>query len=662
MSRSSQGHSSKAQHLPRFPIKMPSPSSVKPGQDFYTHVNGVWQRQVHIPKFVSSYGISEEVKEYIDKQNFDILKDCIEVSQKPLSEKKDFVTKIQHSCGKLAISVLKTAYQDNSLKSLQSIIHHLDCMRDLNDVGHTLGELCKYKVPSLFWIYGQYENKKDSRYFLSIGMGRLGLADVSYYHKKAPGKSRTLLLYASLLQDIGKAFGIAKLSSILPVETLLSEAIAKGVHEDEMELRGAELEKMYPGIPWSAFFESYGLNWQQQIFFVDSASWMRTVEKLFTTLTLEDWKLLFTAELLLYFLPYLPPPFDDLHYNFYHHRLRGQATKTPQKQLLLYIVEDFMAPMMNRLYIEKYVPRHVKQNVEGFVHELRNAAVDRLQQTEWLQPSTRKAAVEKVQKMNQAVAYPDTFGDFPLPKLKYDNLVENLLLLGEWRSKYEISRLGEKRKQQKDWDDPVFAVNAYYYSQANEIVIPTGSLYWPFYSETCKLGWAYGGLGAILGHEMTHAFDKDGKDYDPEGYIKPWWTPQDNRAFNRKTKALEALFSSQKVFGYPVNGTLTLDENISDLGGLAIALQALQTELGRRHATKAEQKDAYRQFFTSYAVSWRTKDKPAKMLQALFLDAHAPPQLRVNLIVSQFQEWYDAFDIQPTDKMYIAPDKRIRIF
>lgn len=659
MSRSSQ----RSQHLPRFPISLPPPSSIPPGQDFYDYVNGKWQRQVHVPQFVSAFGISEEIKEYIDKQNLEILEDCVKISQRVNEGREDFLTRLRRQCGNLSISTLQKTYQANSIKSLESIVHFFDCMRDLEDVGHTLGEMCKYKVPSLFWIYGQYENKKNSRYCLHIGIGRLGLADPSYYHKKAPGKSRTLLLYANLLRDIGKAFGVPTLSNIVPLETVLSEVIEKARYDNDKEYKGSELKAKYAGIPWDAFFESYGLgDWERQIFFVDSESWLRTVEKLFQTLTLENWKLLFTCELLLHYLPYLPPPFDDLHFRFYHHRLRGQAKKTPQKQLLLYIVEDYMAPMMNRLYVESYVPRSVKARVETFVDTLREAAKSRLGSIEWLQQSTRKAAQEKIQAMNQAVAYPDKFATFPLPELRTDNLVENLLLLGEWRTRYEISRLGEKRSDQKDWDDPVFAVNAYYYGQANEIVVPTGSLYWPFYGAKTKRGWNYGGLGVILGHEMTHAFDKDGKDYDPEGYRKSWWSAKDNRAYNKKTRDLVSLYNKQKVLGHPVNGTLTLDENISDLGGLAIALQALQTELEKEKVSAAEKKEAYRQFFISYAVSWRTKEKPAKMLQALFLDRHAPPKLRVNLIVSQFQEWYDAFDIKPSDKMYISPEHRIRIF
>jgi predicted metalloendopeptidase len=187
-------------------------------------------------------------------------------------------------------------------------------------------------------------------------------------------------------------------------------------------------------------------------------------------------------------------------------------------------------------------------------------------------------------------------------------------------------------------------------------------MYWPFYSQSAPLGWNYGGLGCILGHEITHAFDRDGKEYDPDGFPKKWWTQGDNRAYNKRTKDLIRLFSNEKILEHSVSGSLTLSENIADLGGMAISLDALRRELEKRNVSDDERKKAYQQFFLSYAVSWRVKEKPEKVLQSLFLDYHAPPSLRVNLVVNQFDEWYEAFGIQETDPMFLPPETRIRIF
>jgi putative endopeptidase len=246
--------------------------------------------------------------------------------------------------------------------------------------------------------------------------------------------------------------------------------------------------------------------------------------------------------------------------------------------------------------------------------------------------------------------------------LSKTNVLLNLLTLGEVQTKFEMQKLGQPISQQKDWDDAVFVVNAYYYTQANEMVIPSGILQDPFFDEKRSLGWNYGALGCVLCHEITHAFDKEGKEYDPQGFQKKWWSPSDNRNYNKQTEALIDLYSHQKVNGFPVSGRKTLSENIADIGGMGLALDALHEKLDSLKLTGDERKEAYKEFFIAYAVSWRLKEKRKRRIQALITDKHAPPMLRVNLVVSQFQEWYDAFNIQPEDNLYRVPEKRIRIF
>lgn len=644
-------------------ILLPSPlEHVKPGNDFFKYINGRWLDSVRVPPYISSYGVSEEVEQLVELKVEDIIRECIQKS-KVLGETKEYVETIEIAIGKLARSALNTPVQENSILSLQNMLKRLDCMRDKNDIAITMGEMARYKIKGMLWPYGQYENKRHTKYTYTLGVGAVGLPDLSYYTKTAPGKSRTLVHYALMLQELGKMLHVEGLSDIVSLESILASAIQKSFAENETLKTGQELQKDLPDIPFDRFFDALGLeDWKTQTFLVDSMNWMRTIQKMIRHLSLHTWKLLFASEIILHFLPFLPPPYDDIHFDLYRKRLRGQAEKIPQKKLTVQVVEDYMTPFISRLYVEKKVEKDLKKKASVFTEDILGSAKDRIETIDWLQEATRKKAKEKIEKMRISIAYPDTFAKLPVPTMGTENLLENLLLLGEWQTQYEIKRLGEKRTEQKDWDEPIFDVNAYYYSQANEFVLPTGSLYWPFYSETSALGWNHGALGCVIGHEITHAFDKEGKDYDPDGLVRRWWTVADNRAYNKKTKALIELFQAQKVYGHPVSGTLTLSENIADLGGMAIALHALRKKMAKEGAKEDEQKEAYRQFFTSYAVSWRVKEKPAKVLQSLFLDHHSPASLRVNLIVSQFQEWYDAFDIQPGNTLYIPPEKRIRIF
>jgi len=633
------------------------------GKDFFRYVNARWVDSVHVPPFIPSFGVSEEIEMNIDSELRSLVNTCIKESKKPDVNNKNEIVAIEKTVGILAQSALHVANQQNSVKSLKSMLQNFRCMRNNEDIAVTIGELARYKIKGLLWMYGQYENKRNTEYTYTLGVGSVGLPDISYYKKTAPGKSKTLMQYANMLHKLGEMLDVPDLSSMVALESLLAAAIRKSFGDNEVEMKGGDLQKHYPGIPMESLFQGLGLeNWRHQTFFVDSDNWMRVIEKLLRVLPLQTWRLLFSLEAILHFLPYLPPPYDDIHFRFFRRKLRGQTEKMPQKELVLEIIEDYMTPFISRLYVEEIVPKGLKYSTTIFVKHLLKAARERLMTVDWLQPLTRKAAEEKVAKMKVSIAYPDSFRKLSLPKLTAENLLDNLLRLGEWQTDYEILRLGEKRSLQNDWDDAVFAVNAYYYSEGNEIVIPSGSLYYPFFRENTAIGWNYGGLGCILGHEMTHAFDKDGKDFNPDGFEKKWWTASDNKGYNKRTKALVELFNKQKVLGHPVSGTLTLSENISDLGGLAISLDALTHELDTMNASPEKKKEAYRNFFISYATSWRVKEKAAKTLQGLFLDYHAPPFLRVNLIVSQFQEWYDAFDIKDTAPMYISPEQRIRIF
>lgn len=632
------------------------------GKDFFRFVNGKWLHTVNVPPYISSYGVSEELEQSIQKRLRSIIQRCIGKS-KLSTEPSTYDASIEVAVGLVAQSALNPHSQKKSVKILEDLLANLRCIRDASDIAKTMGEFAKYKIPGIFWLFGQYENQHQTKYTYTIGIGRVGLPDLSYYKKTAPGKGKTLLKYANLLQTVGKLLNIENLSTIIPLEELLAGAVQKSLTEKSIQMKGSQLEKEFSKIPFTTLFEAVGLpTWRSELFFVDARNWLETIEKLFEYLPIDSWKLLFATEAILHFLPYLPPPYDDIHFSFFRKLLRGQTEKIPQKDLTIALLEDWMTPFLSKLYVNEFGEPEIKRQTARFVQELVDVAKDRLQETDWLQPSTRKEAVEKVKKMIVSIGYPDSFAKLQVPAVKSDNLLENLLQLVSWQTSYEINRLGEKRDKQRDWDEPVFAVNAYYYSQSNEMVIPLGSLYWPFYSTTAPLGWNHGGLGCILGHEMTHAFDKEGKEYDADGFPKKWWTPSDNRAYNKKTKSLIELFNQERILDHAVSGSLTLSENIADLGGMAIALGALRQYLEKEPVSEEKRKGAYQQFFLAYAVSWRVKEKPEKTVQSLFLDHHAPPSLRVNMIVSQFDEWYEAFDIVETDPMFVAPEKRIRIF
>ena len=286
--------------------------------------------------------------------------------------------------------------------------------------------------------------------------------------------------------------------------------------------------------------------------------------------------------------------------------------------------------------------------------------MNQIESNSWLQTSTKKIAAKKIKNMTLSVGWPEYYYPLNLPQLNINNLLENIYLLNSTRTANSIQLLNTESEPGKFWEEGAFIVNAFYYNEINEFVVPAGSLLYPFYEEHESIGWNYGGLGSIIGHEMVHAFDENGRDYDEYGLYKQWWRPVDNRRYHVIIKKLEELYGNSTIYGKHINGDKTVSENLADLGGLSIALNALKYEL--KGATDKVKNSELRNFFISYAVSWRTKEERKKVLQSLITDMHAPPEFRVNNIVNQFDEWYEVFNVEATDKMYIAPENRIRVF
>lgn len=606
--------------------------------------------------------MSEEIEQRIETQTQEILQEAKRLAKH--STPSGYQQKLQHMIGLLATSVESANTQEGNLETVNTILSSIQSLQNQEEVAVVLGEFNRYKLRNLLHIYGQYENKNDTKFTFTIGIGGLGLPDASFYHKKSMYRSIYYAAYKRMITRLGKLFQIPHLSCVVSLERILAGVLLKTEYESiEHRRTGAELEKDFPQIPFSVLFETIGLsNWRPRIFFVESLRWMHTINKLFHHLGLDYWKLLLSLEFLLFALPWLPPQYSNLSFGFYRKLLRGQSKQLTRQEQAVYIVQSFAAPFFSQVYKEKLVDRSIKPHIETLVQECLHITQERLSTVEWLEPKTRLKAQEKVRKMKMAVAYPDSFETFTIPTLSPDNLVSNLLTLGEWQMNHDIQKLGEPLSKRKDWDDALYAVNAYYYQQANEMIIPSGILQPPFYDAKASLAWNYGGIGCIICHELTHAFDKEGKEYNPDGLQEKWWTALDNRRYNEQTKSVIELYGKQSVAGFPVSGRKTLSENIADIGGMGIALDALKHKLDALPLTQEERHQAYRDFFTSYAISWRVKEKTKKRIQALILDKHSPPSLRVNLVVSQFQEWYDAFDITPKEKLYLSPEKRIRIF
>jgi putative endopeptidase len=636
---------------PVSPQEVQSSATISPGNSFYDHINKSWISSVSIPDYENDFGVSEEVEHSINEKIYGILHEAMEKG-----EKGDEYEKILGICGH---SILQARFQKYSVELLRKLISSYGCMRDAKDIMRAMADAIRNGIPTLLHVRITLDLEEKDVYRVCLEPDMSGL-HYTYYSPNQPGNLRILQAYEKLLKRLGAEFSIENLHAVIPFESFLVPNYLRADNEDLLPVRGEELLKKYPDIPWEEFMEALEIkSWKTSVFYIRSWMWFRVLQRLLASLTMEEWQRYFQKSAIFMALPYLPPPFDDIEYEFFGHRLQGQTQKLPQRELAIQILQDFCSPILSYVYAEKYVSKELVDQSRELGKELIQAAKRRLNACDWLLPATRKLAVEKVEKMKLGIAVPSRWRPLFIDstKLMRENLLHNLFTLNECEYKDMISDVG---KHALYWDEGVFRVNAYYYSESNELIIPAGTIVPPFFSVRAKEGWNYGGLGAIIGHEITHAFDMDGKDYDEKGRKKVWWQAKDRRMFGKKTKVLIKEFSNQMLKGHSVNGVFTLSENIADLGGLAIALDALKAK--HRGASEQEMNEILRAFFISYAVSWRTKIRDKKLIQMLLVDRHAPPVFRVNLVVRQFDEWYAAFGITEKDAMWIPPEHRIRIF
>lgn len=610
------------------------------GNDFYTWVNKKWLTKTSIPSFESDFGVSEEAERVIFNKSKEILENI---------KKSDSTSKETVFLKTLTESCLHSRSQHTSVTLLKQIIHTLDCINTIEDVFEHFGVLCKRKFPSIFVM--QYTIDKEGKLCLVID-GNVPSLPLFMYNDRSKFADYKLLLHKA-----GELLDCPSLAEVAPFEKEMLFTLEDKWSEVLTKTKGSLFAKKFSGLPWESFFKGAGLlDWKSEVLFYRSPQWFRYIKKAVKEIPIGMWKLLIARSYIISSLRYLPPPFDELDFEFFN---QGQSVKTPQMELLVNIVYSYLPDLFSRVFWEEAGSKEVETSSKSFVQCIIKSAKHRLSTTEWLSEETRKKGVEKIDKLRVEIVKPREFPHFDFYELDNKSLLHNLLLIGEKSTETFYSRIGHLYKV---WEEGIYRVNAYYFNENNEMMIPYGTMISPFYSSSASDAWNYGALGSIIGHEMCHGFDEDGMLYDAYGQRKRWWTRKDSLAFLKKTKALVELYSKQDVLGKKVNGKKTLSENIADLGGLGISLHALKERLHLDEKPVEEQLAVFREFFISYATSWRTKYRNEKLEQSLHVDRHSPAFLRVNLIVSQFDEWYEAFGVQKDADLYRKPEDRIRIF
>jgi putative endopeptidase len=610
------------------------------GDDFYTWVNKEWISDTTIPPFEADFGASEEIEDCIEDVFTSIFNDIVK-RRTPTTEE----TIIQN---------IHASFYHNRTESLLFVKEHIErvnCIQSVRDVLKHMGLLCKYRLPGIFSI--DYVNTRNKLLEMSITPNIPGMAVKLYDSPEFMHK------YKEFLHKVGKSLNIDKLERIVPFEKKLSQLFDDDEDEKLTSTKGYGLTRKFK-LPWDAFFEALGFaKWETTDIFYRYPKMIRKLKTLLNEVPLSMWKGYIIKCYLTPIIQYMGAPFEDFHHEFSGKYLQGKE-KPPPKEVFLEFAYETLPEILSKHFWQKCGDQNVIVGAKKIAETIHNAAISRMRENTWLSAGSKMASIEKIKAITYKIGKPATWEDSVKIELDPTNFIKNRFLLGEARTQKMFSYLGKKHTL---WEEGIFRVNAYYYSEFNEIVFPYGILVSPFYKKGENPTWNYGGIGATFGHELCHAFDDDGKEYDQYGMVRRWWTDRDIRRYRKKAKALEKVYTSVKVLGKHLDGENTLSENIADIAGLSICLEALRANLASRGIVNQEEIiKEYRIFFISFATSWRTLYRNKRLKSGIATDVHAPAYVRVNKVVSQMDEWYEAFDIDSHSSLYVKPEDRIRFF
>jgi putative endopeptidase len=640
--------------------------SVKPQDDFYRYVNGAWLKNAKIPDDKSSAGAFMDLREATIPQ----LKVIID------SLAKDKASKPGSDAQKIAdlyASFMDTAKIDSlGLKPLAEDFARIDAIQDKAQLPELIAEfnLSGAGAPLDFGVH--QDNKDATKYVIDFGQSGLGLPDRDYYLKDDDAKLKDARQkYVSHIQKMltltGEQDVEKKAADILALETALAKVQwskvemrdpVKGYNKFEND----KLNALTPGFDWNTYLTKIGVKDKVNYVIIGQPSYMTGFAKVVQDTSLDSWKTYFKWHLLSASARILPKAFDDENFAFYGTALRGIPTQEVRWKRGIRLTDSAMGESLGKLYVAKYFPPEYKARMEKLVANLLEAYRQSIDTLDWMSPETKKEAQAKLATFMPKIGYPNKWRDYSALEIKKGDLFGNLRRTNRFMNQVELNKLG-KPVDRDEWGMTPQTVNAYYNPELNEVVFPAAILQPPFFNAKADDAVNYGAIGAVIGHEISHGFDDQGSQYDGLGNLRDWWTKEDHEKFATKTAMLVKQYGAfSPIPGYFVNGELTLGENIADNSGLAIAYKAYKISLGDKQAPVIDGLTGDQRFFRGFGQVWRGKMRDQQAIVLLKTDPHSPSEIRANGTLRNIPAFYDAFKVKEGDKMYLAPEDRVKIW
>ena len=657
---------------PDHPAKFIDPAnmdlSIKPGDDFYDYANGNWIKNNPIPAKETRWGSFNTLIQGNTNKLQGLLKEVSATSaQQPKGSLRQRVGDL-YASGMDSVTIEKAGYTPivpdlkriDKIASTQGVVNELVYQRV-----HALGS-------PLFRFGVGADDKHPNVNIVGLDQGGTSLPDRDYYLK---GDPRTLKI-----RDAYKTYliNLFTLTGTSPDEAAKNADIVFNIEKTLAKAQLSRVAMRDPNVTYNKFSVAAfaqttpHLNWVQLLpemkapgqdtILVAEPAFFKTADSLLAATPVSDWKVYLRWNILKGSAGALSSPFIDANFKF-NQVLSGQKVMAPRTERMSGMVDGSLGELLGQLYVEKYFTPAAKAYMVNLVNNLKSTLGDRIQRLDWMSPETKAHALKKLAAFTVKIGYPDKWQTYDGVVINRGDYEGNLRSIGVWRYNYMVSQLG-KPVDKKRWGMTPPTVNAYYNPANNEIVFPAGILQFPFFDFDADDAVNYGGIGAVIGHEMTHGFDDQGRQYDADGSLRNWWNKDDADKFKVRADQVVNQYNAFTVLDtIHVNGKLTLGENLADLGGVNIAYEAFKkTKEGQSTTTKIDGFTPDQRFFLSWAQVWRGSQRPEAAAQRILTDPHSPEKYRCNAPISNVDAWYAAFDVQPGDKNYKAPADRIKIW
>lgn len=638
-------------------------SSIKPGDNFFMYVNKTWYDTAVIPTSQTGVG-SYSFLNYPQRIRLQGILDSVSASNNTAGSAEQKVGDF-YASGMDTITIDKRGHDP-----IKPILAKIDAIADLNSLLKLVAEEHKTGNRTLIGFYVGPDDKNSTLNIVQLAQAGLGLPERDYYFKTDSATAKIQQAYktslATYFELTGQDAATAEKNAALTYDI---EKQLAGAHRTNIELRDikanynkvsvADLAKKQPNIGWATVFETYGV--KADSLNLGQPPYYDKLNVLLKTIPIDSWKVFIKAATLRNYSGYLSKPFTDANFA-YAKVLTGQVNKKPRAEEMTQAVDRSLGHALAQLYVKKYFPEEAKKRMRVLVDNLKKAFEARITKLDWMSDSTKAKAKEKLAAFTEKIGYPDKWRDYSKVEVKRDTYFENRLSANRNDFEYMLAKVGQP-VDRTEWYTTPPTVTAYNNPPMNEIVFPAGILQPPYFDMNADDALNYGGIGMVIGHEITHSFDDQGAQYDKDGNVTDWWAKSDYEKFKARTQQVVGQYNSFTVLdSIHVKGALTLGENTADLAGIAIAYDAFKLTQQGQDTTKLDGFTPDQRFFISIARIWRVKTTDAYMRMYVNTNPHSPAIWRVNGPLMNFTPFYQAFNVQPGDKMFKPENERITVW